>query len=823
MYNTSDVNNMTNKKVSPTIDYAIDLGTSDSLIAYKDDNEVSLIENSQTNDIFTPSAVWIDENDKIQVGQSARDALITDPENAYTEFKLNMGFPLEYHFKRSDKTYKPEELSAEILKNLKKSAYAKTNEKLHEIVITIPANSNPLNTKATAKAAKLAGFQKTYFIAEPVAAAIAYGLKATNKEERIWMIYDLGGGTFDTCIVKADEEKIENMEDSGLDNIGGILFDWKIVDEIFKKKIIDECKFYDFTRDNPRYKRQFYILKHEAEEAKKRLSYEDKVDIVIENLFDKMDYTFNYTLTKEELEKLITPSIKKTIDTCNDLLWHLSLKKEDIEKIILVGGATLTPLVTQTLQNEYDVPIEKSLDPLTVVVRGAAIYASTMVKTLPEVTDDLLTLIIYNNESIEDNHLSVSGRVYSNDSYLSYNQLQVKIYDKERVVAGGYLTEDGTFNVLVPISDKTLQYHIDVFDKNNEKMDVDDRLNHKIKCQKNIKGTKTIENSIHLLLHDNKTVPVAKKGERTDYISQTTIYTTKELSPDKKDSITIPVYVGENRKVIYNTLIGHIEIKSSDITDKLDINSRMDISLETCKENDLQFNIYIPSLNTNLTRILKYNPKKQSIKKLENNYRLLVERLESYEKISDMEVRSNLERIKNSTDIEYLKLLMEITRNDKNCIKATQEYMDNIISQFDDIDEKFEIGMLKEMIEYKLSKLDELRDEFEEDDIDNLIEEYNNIQYENTLEIIEYERVYNKILEVYINQNMMETVKSVFYQLKFNIDSGDDEGMIDKLIVDSQKAINSEDEEKLLKNVIKLYYNSTNDEKICSDVTTGIS
>ena len=813
------------KRVTSTVDYAIDLGTSDSVIAYKRDDEVCIIENYQTGDIFTPSAVWIDEKGRIRVGSYARDALITDSQNAYTEFKLNMGFPVKYHFKRSNKDMLPEQLSAQILKNLKESIIAKTGEKIEEVIITIPANSNPLNIKATSKAARLAGFRKAHFILEPVAAALAYGFDAI-EDESIWMIYDLGGGTFDTCLVRINGKKIERLADSGIDNIGGVMFDWMIVDKVFKKKVLAECPVDDFTRNNPGYKQEFYKLKKAAEKSKKTLSYQDEVDVKIDNLFD--GYDFEYTLTRKELEDIIRPFINTTINTCNDLLWQLSLKGEDIEKIILVGGATLTPLITQSLKNEYNTRIEKSIDPLTVVARGAAIYASGIQKSLHKPSGGQLAMIINSQVEVDDDNLQVNGRIFSRDSNISYSHLQLKVYDDDSSIATKYLKADGTFQVLIPLIDEKVQYHVGILDANGEKIQLDPRSPNTIQYQKSIKTTHSIQNTIQILLRDNNTLTLAKKGDLVDktdkdiiYTTQKTLYTTRKLCKDDKNTLKIPVYSGENIRAENNTRIGQIEIDSLDITEDLPVNSKIKLIMQVDKEDKIHFTIGLPQTKSTLEKSFKYQEEIQSLEVLEENHEKLIKRVNYYAEFNDPLVKDELGKIRDTGKLEYLELLMNITRQDENCIKSTQDYINSINNRIDNLEEKLKIRIMQNQIEKKLDKLEYMSrqsDNINEEDVEKIITQYNIIIENNTLEMDVYEKLYHQIVELYTNTNMMGVIKSIISHMEYELKDEEDEG-ITQLIKKTHEAIKADDRQVLLKNILELYtYYKCNENTNDSDV-----
>ncbi|HSL83073.1 MAG TPA: Hsp70 family protein, partial [Thermoanaerobaculia bacterium] len=178
-----------------TIDYGIDLGTTRSAIALLQGTEVEVFRNDEGFET-TPSAVWLDKGGNLVVGRAARERLEMDPENAFSGFSAQMGTSAVYTFARTGRRMRSEELAAEVLKALKKAAERKTGEEVEAAVITVPAAFELPHCKATDDAAKLAGFRVSPLLQEPVAAAMAYGLQ--SESDRVhWLVYDLGGGTFD--------------------------------------------------------------------------------------------------------------------------------------------------------------------------------------------------------------------------------------------------------------------------------------------------------------------------------------------------------------------------------------------------------------------------------------------------------------------------------------------------------------------------------------------------------------------------------------------------------------------------------------------------
>ena len=439
-----------NRVKKNAVDYAIDLGTTDSVISYYNDGKPIIIKNYRTGQDFTPSAVLIDDDNNLQVGESARNAILNNSKNAVSEFKGNMGFPIPFKFEKSSKVLFPEELSAEVLKDLRASVFNQYGVNIEDVVICCPANSNPMKTKAINDAAELAGFKSHNLILEPIAVALAYDLKASHKDNGIWMIYDLGGGTFNVSLIEDNGEEIEKLATVGLDNLGGNTLDWKIVESTFVPKIINDLNLDDFNLNNPKYSKIFSKLKLLAEKSKKDLSLSLKSDIFISNLFD--GYDFACTLNNEELKEIITPSIKTTFALCHKLLDENDFSDGDVDKIILVGGSCLSPVVKDLIREEFDIPLEYAIDPLTVVAKGAAIYAGSLDKSPVENTVNEFSVIINKENDL------VSGKVFASDRKLSFLGFDIE-FSNENESLKMPLNIDGEFKVKLNDDDYSIKVY----------------------------------------------------------------------------------------------------------------------------------------------------------------------------------------------------------------------------------------------------------------------------------------------------------------------------------------------------------------------------
>lgn len=287
------------------IDFGIDLGTTNSCISVMNGQDPEVFKNNEGIE-YTPSAVWIDKKGSTFVGRRAKERLEDDIGNAFSEFKLQMGTDAIYTFVRSGQHMTPEQLSAEVLKALKGDVFQKSGEDVQAAVITVPAAFELPQCEATKRAAQLAGLVSSPLLQEPVAAALAYGFN-TEKDNVFWLVYDLGGGTFDAAVIQVRDGVIQVVNHVGDNHLGGKLIDWAIVEELLIPSVCREYRLSDFRRGNPKWISAIAKLKGEAEKAKIRLSRDASAEIIIEFLCqdDRGDpVRFEYDLRREDVSRL---------------------------------------------------------------------------------------------------------------------------------------------------------------------------------------------------------------------------------------------------------------------------------------------------------------------------------------------------------------------------------------------------------------------------------------------------------------------------------------------------------------------------------------
>ena len=380
-----------------TIDFGIDLGTTNSEIACMEKGEVRVFKNYKREE-FTPSVVRIDEKGTIRVGRKAYERLVDDPDNTVGEFKRLMGTQQGKEFTLSNRTLSPEELSAEVLKDLKITAKKNLLEEdeISCAVITVPCNFEIVQCEATQRAAKIAGIKYAPLLQEPIAASIAYGF-LEKMPKGYWIVFDLGGGTFDVAIMQAKGGRLTVVDHFGDNHLGGKDFDWKIVESIIHPVLAKEYNLPGLGR-TAEYKALNGALKAAAEDAKIELSQIEHTEITLdlEKSKDKdgNGININIPIKRAQLISLIEPYIDKTIGLFEKVLKNQGLSSSDISQLILVGGPTQIPYVRERLKAAFDIPIEYKIDPITVVAQGAAIFAAS------QLIPDELTKRDYSKESL---------------------------------------------------------------------------------------------------------------------------------------------------------------------------------------------------------------------------------------------------------------------------------------------------------------------------------------------------------------------------------------------------------------------------------------
>jgi molecular chaperone DnaK (HSP70) len=350
----------------------IDLGTTNSEIAIYRDGRPEVLRDDEGR-IILPSVVGLTETGELLVGEEARNQLLLYPERTVRSIKRRMGSDAKVRL--GEREYTPQEISAIILSRLKEIAQARLGRPIRKAVITVPAYFSDTQRQATREAGEIAGLEVARIINEPTAAALVY--EAAQHQGKRILVYDLGGGTFDVSVVRIEQGVVEVISSHGNNHLGGDDFDHKIVEHVLEHL---KLKHGVDVADRPQ---AMARILRSAEDAKKQLSDHPYARIAEEYLAEHSGQPINLDLelSREEYEDMIAPFIEETLGAIHIALESAGLTSSQVDEILLVGGATWTPLIRRRLVEAFGTQPRGEVDPDLCVAMGAAIQGAAMTGT----------------------------------------------------------------------------------------------------------------------------------------------------------------------------------------------------------------------------------------------------------------------------------------------------------------------------------------------------------------------------------------------------------------------------------------------------------
>jgi len=608
------------------IDYGIDLGTTNSAISRMENGEATIKRTAGLKDTM-PSCVYFDRKQKIKVGDGAYSAMKKDKSkamenfelsasNSFIEFKRILGTDKKHYSSNMQKNFTAEELSAEVLKTLKSFI---TDESVKSIVVTVPAKFTINQKDATNRAAKLAGFEHVELLQEPIAASMAYGLTAKNKDG-YWLVFDFGGGTFDTALLRVEEGIMKVIDTDGDNFLGGKNLDYAIVDEIIIPYIKNNFAIDSIISDDNKHKILQDAMKFYAEETKIQLSFKETHNI-LSDLGDipgeddeGEEFELDIEITQNDLQKVLAPIFQKAIDICIDLLQRNNLQSSSLDSLILVGGPTYSPILRKMLEEQITKP-DTSTDPMTVVSKGAALYASTInvsdeIKEAQRDTTKIQLDLSYDTTTVEEEEMVVVKFLKDKTEGEIPNKIFADIVRNDKAWSSGKqeIGEKGDIIEVKLNNGKSNLFNVLIYNDKGDLLPSEPSSFSIIQGSKI--GSATLPYHIGIGIKSRasgKVVFRAIKGLEKNQSTPTTgtkngLKTQKQIRPGMKDDfIKIPIYQGEhnaeNSPIIYNEFVYDVIISGEDLPSILPENSDVDLTLKSDKSEKITLSAYFPTLD----------------------------------------------------------------------------------------------------------------------------------------------------------------------------------------------------------------------------------
>ena len=605
--------------MSKMVNFGIDLGTTNSLIAKFDKGQVEVFKNPNGFKESIPSVVGF-RNDRILVGDLARTYAEKDPKNVASRFKRKMGTTETLKVAGASKT--PIELSAFVLKELKN--FVHSGETVDAAVLTIPASFDTVQSNATKEAGLAAGFKQVVLLQEPIAASLAYANKEKDTDLRNsqWMVYDLGGGTFDVALVRIVEGELTVVDHEGDNYLGGSDFDALLVERVVVPNIERKGKFTDLLAqmksEKGKYNKLWYRLLHAAESAKIELSTKTsaEIDLGMVNLIDEDGNQIDslLTITRSEFEDVIKDAVDGTTEMMKRILTRHSIRPEELSFVLMVGGGTYIPFVRKRVEELMGLPVNTSIDPTNAIAVGAAFFAGTKeFKT----GGDKAKKVAASGAS----HLKVKA-VYNRNSQETEETFNAKI---EGNVAGFFYrinSEDGAFDSgLKALSARISEdlplregaynlFHFRIFDAQNNPIDTEFNSIQIAHGRYSVAG-QMLPEDICLVTDDiaNKDTRLKKIFAKNGVLpskTKGTVEVAKTIIKGSDDEIRIMVVEGPSEKhSSTNKPIGILLITGQQINRDLIKGTEIDLTFEVSESRDLTVSAYLNGTGQEFSQVFK--------------------------------------------------------------------------------------------------------------------------------------------------------------------------------------------------------------------------
>jgi molecular chaperone DnaK len=684
------------------INFGIDLGTTNSLIARFEGGAVHVFKNPIGHKETLPSVVAF-RGDRVIVGDKAREYISKDAGNVFGGFKRKMGSGESFLVPSTAAFVTPIQLSAMVLKELKN--FIHTGEGCEAAVITIPASFDTIQSNATKKAGYEAGFKEVVLLQEPIAASLAFfnDSKKGIPEKGHWLVYDLGGGTFDVALVSIVNGELRVVDHEGNNFLGGMDLDNAIIEQLIIPKIIQftgDTSIEEKMRNRDgELEKLFYILLHKAEEAKKELSQQEETEI--EFILPQSGEDMYITIKREEFNSIIHERIASTVELIHAIVKRNNLQPAAVSNIIMVGGSTYIPYVRDLVAKETSIPLAFDADPTTAIAMGAAYYAGSKLTSVaaPEQSSAFTTTqaadrkvkAVFQSVSSEDEELYMAMPEEGDFTTVFY-----RITRDDGGYDSGIKKVEKRISEFLPLQKLSMnRFTIRFFDEQNNAVAVQHPPIDIMHGKFNVAG-QPLPNDICLEVDDyeNNSTKLQVIFERNDILPlKKTIYKeiTRTIKKGSADEIVINVLEGTRHSRPHsNLVIGMIEIKGADLKTDLVKGSDVEIKFEMNESRDLTITAFLAMSEQEFKNVFSTSEKYVSVARLKDDVNSLVREMKR-----EMQDEKNRDE-ENEWMLELRQCIFEAERLQQRLTKMKES---------DITDEKYEISEARRRISSRYDAL----------------------------------------------------------------------------------------------------------------------
>ncbi|NCS88150.1 MAG: hypothetical protein AUK34_14930 [Ignavibacteria bacterium CG2_30_36_16] len=717
--------------------------TNDQLTIARMENGEPVTKKTDTLRDAMPLFVSFNKKGSVTVGDAAKNcekndrliankSVVVSATNTFSGFLRTIGTDKKYASSNVNKEFSSEELLAECFKKAKTFVF---DEELNSAVITVPSKFTINQKTAILNAAKLADYKQIELLQEPIAASMAYGIDSSNKDG-LWLVFNFGDGAFDAALLKV-EDGIINVIDTEEDNyLGGKNIDYAIVDEILIPYLQKNFSIDSIINDNVKREVLRDSIKHYAEETKIQLNSNhshsiltDLGDITGED--DKgTEFELDISITQEDLLKVVSPIFHKAIGICKELLNRNNIAGGNLGALILVGRQTYSPILREMLKEQVTEKIDTSCDPMSVVAKGAALYASTIDS---EIADDvqfelspIYLQVGYEATTIENEEFVTLKILKEKTEATIPDKCFTELVRCDRVWSSGKIAIDEKGEVLEVAlnSGKTNRFKINLYDNFGNKLFCYPNEFSIIQGQK--VGSTTLPYNIGIEIKSKASGKIVFRPIKGLEKNQSTpafgiingIKTDKDIFPgDISTFIKIPIYQGdygaEGSRVIYNEHVFDIVISGENLPSFLPAGSDIDITIKVDKSERVFISAFFPCLNYTEEVIIPETVQKEiDAKWLETEISKAKQTLNIINQECDFADKDSLNKLSN--ELTELEKLLEQGGSDYDCRKQVIDNLRRILRKLDDIQDSIfpcNTDFNKEIEELKTSLVNSLQEE----------------------------------------------------------------------------------------------------------------